>query len=200
MSGLVVLAAVVEETVVDATAEFFHTFLRIEILLFCRCADKAEFGKHSGHGSVAEHKKSGLVYAFVLSAGTGILQLYASCQLHTLLHEAVLHQFEDYIAFGFVGIEAFVSTLVIVLEHDDGVFAFGHFKIGAGAGHTERIGFRTVSDASVGKGIGMDRNEKVGLIIIGNVGTLLQRNEHIGLARVNNLHVGAVAFYEMPKG
>ena len=46
----------------------------------------------------------------------------------------------------------------------------------------------------------MDRDEEVGLVLIGDVGTALQGQENVGLARVDDFHVGTVAFDKPPKG
>ena len=51
----------------------------------------------------------------------------------------VLVEFEDYIRFCRVGVEAAVAFGVVVLEHHHGVFALGHRKVFGAAVQSESI-------------------------------------------------------------
>ena len=111
-----------------------------------------------------------------------------------LPHILVLDKFKDDVAFGRIGVEAGVTGLVVLLIEDDRVLALGHFEVSGGARHTEGVGLGAVGYLPAGQGVGVDRNEKVGARAVGDVGTLLQGDELVGLTGVDDGHVGAIGF------
>ena len=46
----------------------------------------------------------------------------------------------------------------------------------------------------------MNGDEDVGFVFVGNVGTFMQRDEHVGLAGVDDFYVGAVLLHIAAKG
>ena len=66
--------------------------------------------------------------------------------------------------------------------------------------HTQRVGLQTSGDASLGQRIGMDGDEKVCLVAVGNICTGMQGHEHIRLAGIDDAHIGTVALHQSAKG
>ena len=138
------------------------------------------------------------MYAFVDALGSiAELLLYEACQLDAALHVLVLHQLEDDVAFAGVRVEAFVLLLVALLERDDGVLALGDGKVVGGSVHTKRVSLSALRSHLGSGGIRVDADEEVGLGAIGDVGTLVQLDEHIRLARIDHLDVLEVLLHEL---
>ena len=195
------LLAIFDEGVVEALRHLAHARLGSEILLLVGRGDKTEFGQHRGHRGIAEYEETSLVHALVFAACVVlVLTLNESRQFHALLHVLVLHQFKDDVTLHLLGVEALVRFLVACLVGDDTVLALGHFEIGFRAGHTESIGLRPLNGLVFPRRIGVDGDKEVGLVLVGNIHTALQGQEYIGLARVDNFHVGAVAFDQSSEG
>ena len=53
---------------------------------------------------------------------------------------------------------------------------------------------------SLGQCVGVDGDKQVGLVLVGNVGTRMQRNKHVRLAGVYHLHVRTVLFHQFTEG
>ena len=53
---------------------------------------------------------------------------------------------------------------------------------------------------SLGQGVGMDGDEEVCLVLVGNVSTCMQGDEDVCLAGIDDLDVGAVLFYQSSEG
>ena len=86
-----------------------------------------------------------------------------------------------------------IGLLIILFLYDDGVLTHGHVKIIFRTVHTQCIGFETTCDLSTFEGIGMHGNEEVGFVAVSDIGTFLQGDKHIVLARIDDSHVGAIA-------
>ena len=136
--------------------------------------------------------------SLVLSSSADILLLNAAGQFDALLHVAILDQLEDDIALSLIGVETRIGLFVVFLISDHRVLALGHFKICCGTRHTQRIGFRTIGNASLGKRIGVDAHEEVGLVSVGNVGTAVERDEDVGLTRVDHFYVRTIGSQQSP--
>ena len=78
------------------------------------------------------------MHSFVGASGLSVIFLDGVGQFGALLHVLVLHEIENDIAFGRVGVEARIAFLVVFFVKDYGVFALGHIEIFAGASHSER--------------------------------------------------------------
>ena len=137
------------------------------------------------------------MYAFVLASGVAdVLLLDGPRQLDALLHVLVLQEFENDVALRLVGVETGVCLLVILFVDDDRVLALGHFKVGFGARHTECVCLRAVCDLASRKRVGVYGDEEVGLVAVGYVGAGLERDEHIGAARVDHLDARTVGLHQ----
>ena len=63
--------------------------------------------------------------------------------------------------------------------------------------HTQGIDLETLHGVAAGHGVGVDGDEEVGLVAVGNGGPLMQCDEAVVLACIDDLHVGTVAFYQL---
>ena len=141
------------------------------------------------------------MHAFVLSSGErASLMLNHLRQFHAVRHIVVLHQFEHDIAFRRFRIKPGITLFVVVLHQDNRVFPFCHIQIVACPMHTQCVRFKTARYFSVGQGIGMDRDEEVGLVSVGDSSPLTQFDEDIRLACVNYFHIRAIPFHIFAEG
>ena len=173
----------------------------VEESLLVGSGKESQFNQASRHGSLSEHQKSGLVHTFVLPSGERTsLMLNHFSQFHTVRHIVVLHQFEHDIAFGRFRVKSGIALFVVVLHQDDRVFPFCHIQIIACPMHTQRIRFEAARYLSVGQRIGMDGDEEVGLVSVGDSSPLTQFDEDIRLACVNHFHIRTISFHIFTEG
>ena len=197
----VILALIVGKSLEDAFTQLLHTISGCQKFLLIGGRDESQFDETAGHRGLAEHQEASLLDTLVDTTGspTGAL-LHELGQLHAVGHIMVLHEFEHDIAFSRVGVEALIALLVVFLYQDDRVLALGDIQVVGSAVHTQRIGFQASSNASARQRIGMDGNEQVGFVAIGDVSPFMQRHEDIGLARVDDPHVRTLTFHLSSKG
>ena len=123
------------------------------------------------------------------------ISLYELCQLYTECHIRLIDDFKDERTLRRTRIVAGIVLLIVILKRNHLILSFGRTKLFVTATHTHRIGLHARNGLFAGQGIGMDRNEHIGFISVGNGRTLVKRYKHIGLARIDDSHVGAVALY-----
>ena len=92
-----------------------------------------------------------------------------------------------------VGVEAAVVGigLVVGLQQDVGILFLGHLQVGAALRQAHHEGLHARRRRR-GMRVGMDRDEQVGFVAVGDAGALRQRDVHVGGARVDHLHVAVV--------
>ena len=112
----------------------------------------------------------------------------------------VLDEFKHDVALRRVWVEALIALFVVLLVENDLVLALSHLQIVCRTVHTQRVGLDTSRDASLGQCVRMDGDKEVGLIFISNVCARVQGNENIRLARIDDLHVAAIALYQPSEG
>ena len=100
----------------------------------------------------------------------------------------ILHELENNIGLTGVGIKSLVTLLVIILQQDSRILTHGHLQVLVRTRQTQGIGLRTLHGAPTLHRIGMDRDEQIRLVTIGDLRPLIQLDEAICLTRVNDLH------------
>ena len=192
----IVAIAVGAETFIQRSRQFLNAFLRVQETFLFGIRDETHFRQHRGHARGAEHEKTGLVHSFVLTPLVAVSRLDVPRQFDALFHIAILHKFEDNVALRFVGIKVFVDCSVVGFLRDDAILTFRHSQVFCSRVHTHRVGFCAGRGGHSGRHrVGVDRNEEVGFVAVGNVRAPLEGDEHIGLASVDHLHVRAVGFH-----
>ena len=133
------------------------------------------------------------------TGGGADIALHVLGQRDAVLHVLILDELEEDTALGRVGVETSIVLLVVFLVEDDGVLALGDLEVldvalvrTAGTPLAQRIGLIATGDIALGQRVDMDGNEKVGLGLVGNLGTLPQLEEAVGLAGIDDTHVGTV--------
>ena len=112
----------------------------------------------------------------------------------------VLHEFKHDVALRRVGVEALVALLIVFLVQDYLVLALSHCQVVGSPVHTQCVGLQSSRDVTLGQCIGMYGDKEVGLVLVGNVGTGVQRHEDIRLAGVDDLYVRTVLLHQPAKG
>ena len=112
----------------------------------------------------------------------------------------ILHELEHNITLGRVWIEALIALFIVFLIEDNLILTLCHSQVVSCSVHTQRVRFQSARDAPLGQGVGVHGDKEVGLVPVGDVGTGMQRDEHIGLTRVDDLHVRTVTFHQPSEG
>ena len=90
--------------------------------------------------------------------------------------------------------------LIVLLDQDDRVFSLRHIKVVGYPVHTEGICLQSHSPCALGQGVGVYGDEEVGLVAVGNVGSLMERDKDVGFACVYDFHLWAVVLHESSEG
>ena len=142
-----------------------------------------------------------------LTGGGTDIALHVLGQGDAALHVLVLYQLEEDAALGRVGVETGIVLLVVLLVEDDGVLALGNLEVldialvrPADTALTQRVGLVATGEMALGQRVDMDGDEEVGLRLVGNLGTLPQLEEAVGLTGVDDAHVGTVALHHLTEG
>ena len=184
---------VLHEGFIDSSCHRIDSFRGVQVFFFVRRSDKAQFYQAARHITFSEDEKPGLMYAFVDAAGRRTDRvLYQPCQFDALLHVRILHELEHDIAFRRFRVETLVSLLVSCFHRDDGVLAHGNVQVVLRTVHTQCVNLKALGIMAWHNGIGVDGDEQVCLCLVGNVSTLVQRNEDITSAGVDYIHVWQV--------
>ena len=162
------LLLVADESLVDASCQCVRTAFGQEVALFVGSGDVSQFHEYPRHGGFSQHEESGLVYPFVNALGRILeLALDEGGEVHALFHVLVLQELEDDVAFRRVRVETCISLLVVTLDEDNGVFLLRHFQVVVRTVEPQCVGFRSSDGTSFGYRVGMDRDEEVGLGVVG---------------------------------
>ena len=96
--------------------------------------------------------------------------------------------------------------LVVLLVEYDGVLALGHLQVlyiallvAVATAAAQRVGLVATGNVAFRQGVYMHGDKEVGLIPVGNLGTLPQLKELVGLAGVDDPHVGTVLLNDTAK-
>ena len=198
---LVILGKIIAEGLIDAPSHIGYSLVAIEELLFGGGRDKSQFDEAAGHRRLPEHEESRLLHPLVGSCRRGACALLHHLgQFDTLCHVLVLKELEHDIALRRTRVESLVVLLVVFLNQNNRVFSLCHIKIVGSPVHTEGICLQSRSLCSLGQGVGVDGYKEVGLVAVGNVGTLVERDENVGFASVYYLDAGTIAFHETSEG
>ena len=125
--------------------------------------------------------------------------LYHTSQLYATLHILALYELKDDIALRRFRVESLVGLLIPLLHRDDGVLSHSHIQIVLGTVHTECVGFKSSGYLACWQGIGMHRDEEIGIGTIGYVSTLMQWDEDIRLTGIHYPHIGHILLHILTK-
>ena len=106
---------------------------------------------------------------------------------------AVLHQFEHDVGVDGVRVKALIGRLVVRLEFHNGVLAHGDIEVLLHFFGTEDESLDAARCLGFGR-VGMDGNEQVRVVLVGYVGALLERNEHIRSTCEDHFDIGVLLF------
>ena len=132
--------------------------------------------------------------------------LHVTRQFHTLLHVFVLNKLKHDVAFGRRRVKALILLLVIFLQKDDRVLAFGHLQVLQDAflsgvlSPSKGISLQSSHPTTTRQGIDVNRDKQVGTILIGDFSASGQRDKDISLTRIDDLDVGTITLNHLPKG
>ena len=136
------------------------------------------------------------MHALVGTVGTiADTSLDHSCQIYAALHVLALDELENDIALRRSGIEALISLLIVLLHRDDGVFPHRHIEIILGTVHTEGIGLEATSHLSCRQGIGMHGDKEIGIGTVGDIRTLIERDEDILRAGIDDSYLREILLH-----
>ena len=129
--------------------------------------------------------------------------LHVTRQFHTLLHVFVLNKLKHDVAFGRRRVKTLILLLIIFLQKDDRVLAFGHLQVFHNAFFTsvlspsEGISLQSSHLASTRQGIDVNRDKQVGTILIGDFSASGQRDKDISLTRIDDPDVGTITLNQL---
>ena len=112
----------------------------------------------------------------------------------------VLHELKQDVALRRTWVETLIALFIVGLVEDDLILTLSHFQVIGSTVHTQRVGLQTSRDTALGQRIGVDGDEEVGLVAVGNVSTRMQGDEDIGLTGIDDAHVRTVAFHQPSEG
>ena len=167
-----------------------HRRVGIEVSLFFRVGDKTHLEEYRWTGCLKQHPERSLLHAAV---GTVEMPhemfLYLRSELQGLVHEIILHQLEHDIRVNRVRVEALIGRLVVRLQLHHRVLTHRHIEVLLRFLVTEDKRLHTFR-GFVFRCVSVNGDEQVGIVLIGNVGARLQRNEHIRRTRIYHIHIG----------
>ena len=135
---------VFQEGVVDAHGNGVLPVGSIQVFLLVGCGDESQFDEATRHRRLSQHEEPSLVDTLVHpTADRAHLALYEFGQIHAIGHVLVLHEFEHDVAFGRIRVESGIPLLVVFLDKDHRVLAFGHIEVVVGPVHTQCIGLES---------------------------------------------------------
>ena len=182
------------KTFVDTSGYIIHPAGIVEQIFFIGSGDEAELYQTARHRGFSENQEACLMYTLIRTVGTvAYLSLDIARQFYTSFHILTLYELEDDVALRRSRVETLIGLLIAPLHRDNGVLSHSHIEIVLGTVHTERIGFETAGYLTGWQRIGMYRDKQVGIGAVGDIGTLLQRNEDIRLAGIDNSHIRHIA-------
>src|SRR5690606_3169582 len=132
---------------------------------------------------------SRLLYTPAVSTYPGLeLVFHFLCHLKTALLVGVLRQGKKDVRLRTIGIKAFISFLVVLVEEDHGILAFGNFKVRLRSvkPHHPRLG---AVRGIVADGVDMYGNTQIGVCLVRDIRPLIQRNLRIICSRVDYLDI-----------
>ena len=192
--GFIVFIAILRKTFVDAPGDIIHPAGIVEQSFFIGSSDETELYQTARHRGFSENQESCLMHALIRTVGTvAYLSLDIARQFYTSFHILTLYELEDDVALRRSRVETLIGLLIALLHRDNGVLSHSHIEIILGTVHTERISFKTAGYFTGWQRIGMYRDKQVGIGAVGDVGTLLQRNEDIRLTGIDDSHIRHIA-------
>ena len=136
------------------------------------------------------------MHALIRTVGTiADTSLNHSSQLYAALHILALDKLEDDIALRRTGIEALIPLLIVFLHRNNGVLSHRYIEIILGTVHTEGIGLEATSHLSCRQGIGMHGDKEIGIGTVGNIRTLIERDEDIRLAGIDDSYLREILLH-----
>ena len=201
LAGLGIAAgAVLAEGIKECLAHGRLALLAVQVLTVALVGHKAHLREHRGHCRAPQHKIGALACATVGNlGGLGVVLLHHLRKDHTLLGVGILHQREDDETLGTIGVVALILGLIVALEHNHRVLPLGHGEVLFALVVTHNVGAATVG-LGVAHCIGVDRDEEVGTGTVGNVAPLVEFDETVVLAGVDDLHIGVGLLNHLAQG
>ena len=129
--------------------------------------------------------------------GTDIL-LHVLGQFDAILHVVILNKLEHDVTLWHAGIVAMIGLLVVGLHQNHGVLTLCHLQVlnesrASMPSASQRVGLEATGRLPFGQCIDVYGDKQVGLVLVGYFSTLPQLYEAVGLAGIDDLHVGTVA-------
>ena len=172
------------------------SFIAHHISLLGGIADEAHLGQHSRHGCFVEHEKLGLLDTTVEGLDIALVLVLGKLgKVQTLVQISILIHGKHHIALRRIGVETGILTVVLVAI---GILLLGDLHVGTAARQTHHVCLHAVGHGG-GVRIDMDGNEQVGLVAVGDIGTLGQSDINIGGAGIDNLDVRIVVADQLAK-
>ena len=135
------------------------------------------------------------------------IALHIFRQLHTVLHVLILNELKHDVTLRRIWVVAVIGLLIVFLKEDHRVLTLGHLKV---LGHTrilsralagaQRIGLETACHPTLRQGVDMQGDKEVGLVAVGNLGTLIEFHKDIGLTGIDHPYIRAVALHHASEG
>ena len=163
--------------------------------------DESEFEQHRGHRREAQDREIVLIYAIALAerASLKFLVHYLG-EEQALLAVGVVHQMQEDVGFGVVGVEALIGGGVVILEQDHLILALAHLHIicigilALVRGAQQVHGVAVYRSGAVGS-VYVDRDEDIRVIFCGELGPVYQRYISVVAAGQQHFHIRAGLLY-----
>ena len=193
---VIILVLVFYKSLVDTCSHSIDTIIRIQKFLFITCRNESQFYQTARHRCFTQHQESSLMNTLVNSScSITNCTLNHLRQFYTFLHVCRLYKFKHDIALRRARIEPFIRLFVVFLHRDNRVFPHRHVQVILRPVHTQSIDLKSSCHASSRQGVSMNGDKQVSISLVGNIGTLFQRNEHISRSRINHPYVWTVLLY-----
>ena len=121
------------------------------------------------------------------------LFLHVGGQLKALVQVFLLEQGEGDIGFRTVQVEVAILLIGILLVEDGGVLHLSHLEVGLVLMLTQDISLHAHGRGTLAaRRVAVDGDEHVGIVAVGDGGTLVQRHEHVTLTGIDHLDIREV--------
>ena len=180
------------EGVDEGGGHIIHRRFGIQVFLLFGVGDEAHLEEDSRAGGLEQHPERSLLYAAVGAVEVADeMLLHLRRELQRLIHEVILHQLEHDIGVDGVGVKTLIGGLVVRLEFHHGVLAHRYVEVLLRLLRSEDEGLHTLG-VLVLRGVCMDGDKEVGIVLVRDVGAGLQRNEHIRRAGIDDVQIGVL--------
>jgi Thioredoxin len=156
----------------ESLGDFLTLIRALEELFVVRVGDKTDLGEDGRHGGADQDDEGRLAHAAIARADV---------HLHRARPEGGLDFLGEVARFFELGLQhGFMKQIVEVGDgaRGGGVFARGEIETGLVGGEIEVVGF-DAGGAGLGRRVGVDGDEQIGFLVVGDAGAIFERNENI---------------------